>query len=416
MHGKDGYSIYGHNMHANQGKDGYSFYGQNMRSNPPNKNPYPNNNYPRQFSNPQNQNNIQNLRQNPNNFNNNVNQGDIIINKKVNKNKKYSDLKLHTYFRNDNNPGLSANDLELKNDLETITNQYMIIFNNINDLSSNSAKKSDDIDYKKLNGIKNELNQMDHFNGNEYSNFIGQLYEISKDDNVLNLGYDSYKKNPKATDEEIKKIIENFKYDIVLYKNKNNVTKEDYQRLSDYINTKRQKSKKNEFNIIQSVKNNDNSNNNGFNFSKIYQSSDYNQNNNLIYDDEPNVPNEEGFNLIKDTTYQPNNQKNPKFDDPNDISDYNNSNNNYNSIYDKIFESSKKPSEPIKVKFIIDGKELSHEVKTDDSGEVLQLFAMQEKDEPIIYTQDGNCLTYDTLLSHTIGEIFENCPPILNVY
>ena len=371
--------------------DGYSFYGQKMRPNLPNKNQYPNNynnnynnnNYQRPNNYPhfQNKNPIpsQNPNPNPNKYNNMNNRPIMPPN-----NKKYADLEIRPFFRNDNNPGLSAKDLQMKQELDTITKQYMTIFNNINNLSNNSSNDDYNIN-NKLSKIKNELKQVDNFNGNKYSIFIGQLYEVSKDDKVLNLDYDSFKKNNREIDDQIKNVISDFKYDIVLYTNKNNITPQTYGKLNDYIKKKKQN---NNNNTINNPSNQNNSNSN------------YYPSENLIDNDEDG-----GFNLLKTEVTQ----TNQKFEDPNDISDYNNLNSYFNN-------QNKNNSEPISVKFIIDGNEAFHEVKSDDSGEVLYLLAMQSKDDPKIYTIDGRNLTYDVLIRSKIGEIFGDFEPVLNIY
>jgi len=371
--------------------DGYSFYGQKMRPNLPNKNQYPNNynnnynnnNYQRTNNYPhfQNKNPIPNQNPNPNpNKYNNMNKRPIM----PPNNKKYADLEIRPFFRNDNNPGLSAKDLQMKQELDTITKQYMTIFNNINNLSNNSSNDDYNIS-NKLSKIKNELKQVDNFNGNKYSIFIGQLYEVSKDDKVLNLDYDSFKKNNREIDDQIKNVIRDFKYDIVLFTNKNNTTPQTYGKLNDYIKKKKQN---NNNNTINNPSNQNNSNSN------------YYPSENLIDND-----NDDGFNLLKtDVT-----QTNQKFEDPNDISDYNNLNSYFNN-------QNKNNSEPISVKFIIDGNEAFHEVKSNDSGEVLYLLAMQSKDDPKIYTMDGRNLTYDVLIRSKIGEIFGDFEPVLNIY
>ena len=371
--------------------DGYSFYGQKMRPNLPNKNQYPNNynnnynnnNYQRLNNYPhfQNKNPIPNQNPNPNpNKYNNMNNRPIM----PPNNKKYADLEIRPFFRNDNNPGLSAKDLQMKQELDTITKQYMTIFNNINNLSNNSSNDDYNIS-NKLSKIKNELKQVDNFNGNKYSIFIGQLYEVSKDDKVLNLDYDSFKKNNREIDDQIKNVISDFKYDIVLFTNKNNTTPQTYGKLNDYIKKKKQN---NNNNTINNPSNQNNSNSN------------YYPSENLIDNDDDG-----GFNLLKTEVTQ----TNQKFEDPNDISDYNNLNSYFNN-------QNKNNSEPISVKFIIDGNEAFHEVKSNDSGEVLYLLAMQSKDDPKIYTIDGRNLTYDVLIRSKIGEIFGDFEPVLNIY
>ena len=81
-----------------------------------------------------------------------------------------------------------------------------------------------------------------------------------------------------------------------------------------------------------------------------------------------------------------------------------------------IDDENKGDSSTINVKFLVDGNEIFHEIKANESGEVLQLLSMQEKDDPKIYTQDGRFLTYDILFKLKVGEIFKNCEPTLNIY
>ena len=414
-------------------RDGYSFYGQNMRPNPNpnhyqyknnnNKNyQYPNNNY---YPNLQNK----NLGQNPNinRDRNNNNYKNFNNYRPPISNKKYSDLEIRTIFSNANNSGLPAKDLQLQSELNIITNQYMSIFNNINKLRVNPSRGNSDYSYQ-LNKIKEEIEKVNNFNGNEYSNFISQLFEVSNDGNVLNLNYDSFKKNNNEVERQIKQVINNFKYDIVLYKNKGTTTPQIYQKLNDYINLKKNPKKNdsnnyknnykdsNNYNIDKNYKNNYNSSNN-YNNSNNYNSDKYNNNKNSFYNKNSNIIKESDtyetndddndFNLFKADSE---NEIKKKYDDPNYISDYNN---NYNNLID---EDNKKNSGPINVKFVVDGNEIFHEVKSDESGEVLQLLAMQEIDDPHIFTQDGRELSYDLLLKSKVGDIFENCEPTLNIY
>ena len=465
---------------------GYSLYGQNMRVNPyqnpnnNNNNRMPNNyyqnnnnNYNNNYngSNPQYQNKINGYQNNSNNNNININ-----INKHKNNNKimntgqKYADLELNVHFRNENNNmNLSAKDLETKNELEIITNQFRDIINNINELSGKGPKSFDESN--QLNKIKQELNQIESQSGNAYSIFIGELYEVSKNDQVLNLTYDNYKKDQKKTNEEIKKIISEFKYDIVKFKNKDN-SKENIKKINNYIDKKTKKapppppinnsnSNNNNYNNNGMNKNNsnfnyisNNFNDNNFNDFKIHnnnsvqkQSSekfsifddnDFNQgandnqrsnsnfNINSIYNNNNNNKiNYNGNNSIynvgnnNNNNYNGNNntyssgsnsiysQNKPKYEDPNDISDYT----NYN-----FDNNSNKKNEKIKVQFSFDGKETFHDIDPTESAEVLQVCAMEEKDDPKIYTIDGRHLSYDVLLNNKVGDIFKNCQPILNVY
>ena len=288
----------------------YSIYGQNMRGNQDNSNQMRPNVYGR--FNPQG-----NSNQRPNTHENNYLRNNI-----QGKNNNYSNLNQNRPYQNQNfnnpkayNRGMPNNPLMNHNkkysDLEIRTN-FRSIFNTINDLSKNSSYRNDD-NYQ-LNKIKTEFEKLESFNGNEYSDFIGQLYEVSKDDKVLNLGYDAYKKDPKNGDEELKKIISDFKYDIVLYKNQDN-TKENVQKLKDYI---KKKTQKNEINI------NKNNMNNGFNNGKSYNNNNYNGNN--------DNDNDNGFSLLNDND---NDNGNSNYNQ-NNYNYYNNNNNpSYNSIYNQ---------------------------------------------------------------------------------
>ena len=256
--------------------NGYSIYGQNMKIN---KNDT-------QFKNKNNNNNNHNDKNNyPNLDGKNPNQSEninITLNKKetneTNLNdfkpelsdKKYSDLKIKTIFNDDNDNNVSSDDLKLQSELDSIINQYLSIINNINNQDANSSKGNNNFDIK-LTTIKNRLNQVDEFNGKKFNNFISQLKEISNDDSLLNITYDSFKNNNKEINDQIKKTINNFKYDIVLYKNKKNKP-EIYKKLNDYIN---QKKGKNNINYNNNSNLNDNKNNN-----KINQGSSVQNNNN----------------------------------------------------------------------------------------------------------------------------------------
>ena len=55
--------------------------------------------------------------------------------------KKYEDLEIQTFFNDLNSTGLSAKDMDLKGELDIITNQYMSTFNTINEFFLTSTKK-----------------------------------------------------------------------------------------------------------------------------------------------------------------------------------------------------------------------------------------------------------------------------------
>ena len=68
------------------------------------------------------------------------------------------------------------------------------------------------------------------------------------------------------------------------------------------------------------------------------------------------------------------------------------------------------------MEFSFDGKEVFHDIDPTESAEVLQIYALEEKDDPKIYTLDGRHLSYDVFLKNKVGDIFKNSQPILNVY
>ena len=133
--------------------------------------------------------------------------------------KKYDDFKIDTYFNNENNTGLSAKDMQLKEELNVITNQYMSAFNNINEIA-NKFNRGDEI-IVKTEFIKNSLDQLNLENSNEYGNFLNRLYEVTNDTDVTGITYDNYKKDIRNSDMRLLKIINDKKYDILLYLNKN---------------------------------------------------------------------------------------------------------------------------------------------------------------------------------------------------
>ena len=136
-----------------------------------------------------------------------------------NLNKKYADFEIETYFNNESNTGLSAKDMQLKEELNVLTNQYMAAFNNINELE-NKFRRGDENIYK-ANMIKTSLYQIDFQNSNDYGNFLNQLYDITNNTEVTSITYDNYKKDSKDSDRKLLRIIGDNKYDILLNLNKN---------------------------------------------------------------------------------------------------------------------------------------------------------------------------------------------------
>ena len=211
------------------------------------------------------------------------NQPQIKANGNIKSMKKYGDFEIQTFFSNEKNTGMSAKDMQLKNELNTITNQYMATFNTINELSRKFSQGNENM--CKVDMVRQDINQIDFQGSNDYSKFISQLYDITKNANVANLTYDNYKNNKKGTEQEIKKVINDFKYDIILFTNKNS-SQDVYKRLNNFVSE--QKSKEGRNNYYNNYNNNDkNKNNNDYNQNlnpapsqNNYNYQNYNDNNN----------------------------------------------------------------------------------------------------------------------------------------
>ena len=331
--------------------------------------------------------------QNPNQNRPNGNQKNVI-------NKKYADFEIQTFFNNENNTGLSAKDMQLKGELETITNQYMATFNNINELSRKFAQGNDNM--YKVSMIQKDLEQIDFENANEYGNFIGQIYEVSKNASVTNLTYDNYKKNPRDGDEKLKKIIGDFKYDMILAASKN-TSQANYNKIRNYVNEKKRNS--------YYYNNNSNTNNNN-NYNQNYGPAPSQNNNNYQnYNNNPNGNNYNYNNYNNGGNYgnNYNNNYNQRNRD-------NYGNNQYGPSYGNNYNYNNYPGGKINVKFVVNGRSIYHEVNPNDSGEVLYLFAMEEKDDPKIYIANRSYLSQDQLREMKIGDIFAQTEPTLNIY
>ena len=73
------------------------------------------------------------------------------------------------------------------------------------------------------------------------------------------------------------------------------------------------------------------------------------------------------------------------------------------------------PAKKINVKFLIDGNEANHEFNSEDTGEGLLLYAMQEVDDPKLYTHEGKELNFENLSKIKIKDIFRDSEPYLIV-
>ena len=127
-------------------------------------------------------------------------------------NQKYPDLKIQTFFSDGNNYNNNSQynkENELRNNLENITSQYCVIFDNINRISKEFSGGNDDLSI--IENIKPKLKSLDKFNVSEYEKFIGELFEISNDTKVLDYDLSKYKENPAEIDKKFKEIISKYK-------------------------------------------------------------------------------------------------------------------------------------------------------------------------------------------------------------
>ena len=342
-----------------------------------NNNQYKNNQY----------NNYQNLqRKNQLNSNDQKNIG----------NKKYKDLEIEAFFDNDLQGNIPPNDPKLEN----ITQQFRAIVDNINNMGSKFSDNNNNI--REFNNIKKEFEEIDSYLALEHGKFISDLFDVSKDNKVLDYDYKRYKNNPQDYDEKIKKIISNCKYDAILYVNRNN-SKDNINKIKNYIERQTNKNKySNANNNNNSYKNNNNNNkqleqkNNNSNQSFNFGSNIYSNNNNG-----------QSFNYINNM----NSNQNKKYQNPNEVENEYGNNNNYNPNQYDPNESSK-----IKVTFIYKNREEIRDYNINECGDLLYYTALELKDEPKICNKKGEFLNYETLRDKKIGELFYDVEPILNIY
>ena len=310
-----------------------------------------------------------------NNFNQNQNQNKQNGNQKNQPIKKYADFEIQTFFNNESNTGYSAKDMDLKSELDKITNHYMATFNNINDLAKKFAQGNDNI--YRANMISEDLKQIDFETGNEYGHFIEQLYDVTKKGDVTNLGYDNYRQNPKDVDQKLKKIISDYEYDVILFTNKNN------DKLRNFVN---EKNRKNYY-----YNNNNNKNNNSYEDPNMGPAPS--QNNNYNYQDNGN---QNGNNYYGNYNNNGGDYRN----------NYRNNNYNYNNY---------SPGK-ISVKFVANGRESYHDFNPEDSGELIYWCATEKKNDPKIYNKNGRFLSQDNLREMRVKDVFAECEPVLNIY
>ena len=236
-------------------------------------------------------------------------------------NKKYSELQIQTFFNDGKKKSMSNQEAELKKNLENITNQSNIIFDNVNKISKENSGGSNDLSI--LKNIKSKLENLDNFNASEHGKFISLLFEICNDEKVLNCDFKKYKENPAESDKKLKEIISKYKYDIVLGVNKNN-TEENIKKLQKYIDQKKNKDKAPNNNSNNNQGNINNNQNNG-------QMQNNNQNNQNNYNmnnkfENPNSFDDNDFNILGND-----NKNNSNSESNNNNYNFNNGNKNYNN-------------------------------------------------------------------------------------
>jgi len=421
---------------------GTSFYNQNLkgngnpnqRNNAYNNTNYNNNNY--YYNNNNNNSNIY-QRTNQNNFNNNKNKA----------NQKYADLEIEAIFGNGSNQNISQKDMELKMNLESITKEYMNIFDNVNRLGGEMSNGKDCT--QQLEDIKKELKDLEKYNADEHGNFISNLYDICNSDKVIVYDIDKYNENPKEADENLKKVISEFKYDILLKVNENN-SEENKRKLRNYINSKKSDKSKNSYDNKKYENPNSFNNNDNYNQKSKFEDpnkidSDYSNNNNYNNNNGKSIYNNQGnpsqsFNFGNNIYGNQNppygsgnniygNQNQKKFDNPNEIGNgdiYENQNNNYRgkSIYGNqnnnynpnAFEPNYNTK--IKVKFFYKNQEKENEFQGNDKGEMLYYFAMEMKvdGDPAIYDNIGKIMKFEDIKDTPIKDIFKDIDPIIKIY
>lgn len=327
--------------------------------------------------------------------------------KSVNSNQKYGDLEIQTFFNDGKNTGISAKDLELKENLETITNQYMSVFGRINELANKFGNGNDNM--YKVGMIQKDLEQVEFYNSNEYANFIGQLFEITNAGHVANLSYDKYKSNPIEGEQKLKQVMRDYKYDIIKYISKD-IDEENKRKINKYVMEKKKKNQNDNYYNNNSNQNMSPAPNQGSNYNpnNNYQSNGNNYYNNNNYNN--------GGNNYRNNYNNNNNYSggNNIYGDNRPRYNYPNGDNNKNNQYPR-YGNNTNPSS-MRVTFVVNGREITNTVNSNDSGEVLQLFALQEKENPKIYDIKKRFLPPDDLVEMKVKDIFSDCDPILYIY
>ena len=346
---------------------------------------------------------------------NSQNQPQIKANGNIKSMKKYGDFEIQTFFSNEKNTGMSAKDMQLKNELNTITNQYMATFNNINEISAKFAKGNDNIDT--ANKIQKDIELIEFENSMEYQNFIGQLFDVTKKGDVTNLSYDLYKKNANEGDQKLKKIIADYKYDLILFVGKNE-SADKYNKLRNYINEKNRSDyyyNNNNDNNKNNYNDNYGNNNNRYENPNMGPGPAPSQNNDYNYQNNRNQNGNDYYSNYNNGGNYRNNYGNNNYDEYNRMNGEGYGNNYRQNYGNNDYNYNNYSSGKINVKFIVNGRTTYQEFDPNDSGEKIFWYAMDEKDNPKIYNKNGRLLTQDILREMKIKNVFAECEPVLNI-
>ena len=383
-------------------------------------NNYPNNNRANIYNNNKNNDIYNHINLDNNNYYNNPpnrqpppNRPPINTNVKV---QKYPFLEIETFF-DDGSQKYSKKDQELENYINSLTNRTKEIDNKINSLANSFS--GGDNNMSRISTIKKELEDICKFNAEEHVKYISELYDICKDEKVV-CDYAVYSKDPKTNDENLIKILSEYKYDAILAVNKNN-SAENIKRIKIYIDGKKNEwSKKvpesnNNYNYNNNYNNNNNNNYNNNNYNNNNYNNYNNNNRNNIYENNNqqqkndyqtgvyNSSNKSygfGNNIYQNPNSNPNPKPNSIYENPNEYG-----NDDYNLINDN---NNPQNNEKITITINFKGEAKQVTYEANENAYLLYYYALELKDDPKIYDKDGRMYNYDTLKDFTIGELFKD--------
>lgn len=296
-----------------------------------------------------------------------------------------SDFGIETFF-GDGKETVSAKDKELQKTLEMITQEYMKSFDNINKLSNQKSGTSKEL--SRFATIKKEFKDLDDLTMKEHGNFINELSNITNNSAIKNCTYKNYVKEPTKYDKQIKKLIDYYKYDIILDINKNN-SSEKVAKLTGYVNKlKETTKKKKKFTFDDDDKDEEEE--------EEEEKEEVKEEDEDSYEEKPK-PKKKKKKVVKEI----------EEDEPAPISEV---------VKKPEKKPEKKPKEKkdenddekkYKVFFKFTDKMMKKEFLGKDSGEELYMFALDQKDEPEITDVEGRSYTYEELKDLTVKEIFD---------